>query len=369
MGRHLELLLCQIHQRNYCVLVGNATAGLFLALKAHDLAGKKVVIPNGVCPNVPLSIYLDGAIPIYIDVSKDNLGLSLDDLRETPEVAAVIAVHAYGVPCEMMELEAYCAERGIVVIEDMAVAQGATIKTRPVGSFGSVSVVSFGVGKVVDVGSGGAILTDDIELYQTIANLDSRLPNCQDEFLKSVSEVTGYHTQLYNELYLTRQYHQLPGLFKQRMLEAGSSFLYRFAPKHAKDVYMKLQDLSALINKRKKNMLLLFEKLNGLENLGIHLFDFPDGSVPWRCNLLVDNNRDQLLNSLLNEQLKISSWYPSVDLFFERRSQSLVETPISDEISSKILNVWVNESVDESYLSAVSGCIIDVCSRGLQALN
>ena len=119
----------------------------------------------------------------------------------------------------------------------------------------------------------------------------------------------------------------------------------------------------------KKNMLLLIEKLNGLENLGIHLFDFPDGSVPWRCNLLVDNNRDQLLNSLLNEQLKISSWYPSVDLFFERRSQSLVETPISDEISSKILNVWVNESVDESYLSAVSGRIIDVCSRGLQALN
>ena len=83
----------------------------------------------------------------------------------------------------------------------------------------------------------------------------------------------------------------------------------------------------------------------------------------------MDNNRDQLLNSLLNEQLKISSWYPSVDLFFERRSQSLVETPISDEISSKILNVWINESVDESYLSAISGRINDICSRGLQALN
>ena len=83
----------------------------------------------------------------------------------------------------------------------------------------------------------------------------------------------------------------------------------------------------------------------------------------------MDNNRDQLLNSLLNEQLKISSWYPSVDLFFERRSQSLVETPISDEISSKILNVWINESVDESYLSAVSGRINDICSRGLQTLN
>lgn len=369
MSRQLEFLLCKIHQRKHCVLVGNATAGLFLALKVHDVAGKKVVIPNGVCPNVPLSIYLAGAIPIYIDVSKDNLGLSLDALKAIPEVAAIIAVHSYGMPCEMMKLEAYCAQEGIVIIEDMAAAQGAKINIRPVGSFGSISVVSFGAGKIVDVGNGGAILTDDSGLYRAIKSLDSKLPDCKDEFLKDIFEVSSYHTQLYNDIYLKRQYNQLPNLFKQRMLATGSSFLYRFVSRDVKDIHIKLQDLAMLIKKRKKNIFLLYEKLYGLENIGIHLFDFPDGSVPWRFNLLIDNNRDQLLNWLLIEQLKISSWYPSVDLFFESRSQSLVETPICDDISSRILNIWINETIEESYLSTISGRIIELCSSDLQALH
>ena len=124
-----------------------------------------------------------------------------------------------------------------------------------------------------------------------------------------------------------------------------------------------------LIKKRKKNIFLLYEKLYGLENIGIHLFDFPDGSVPWRFNLLIDNNRDQLLNWLLIAQLKISSWFPSVDLFFESRSQSLVETPICDDISSRILNIWINETIEESYLSTISGRIIELCSSDLQALH
>lgn len=370
MGRQLELLLCQIHQRRYCILVGNGTTGLCLALKAHGLAGKKVAIPNGVCPHVPLSVYLAGATPIFLDITRENLGISLSELKRTADVAAVIAVHAYGVPCEMVELESYCAEQGIVVIEDMAVAQGADINSRPVGTYGSVSVVSFGAGKVVDVGDGGALLTDDLQLYNAMAELNSRLPQYEDGFLQNISDLMGYHTQLYNEVYLAHQYHQLPGLFKQRALITESSFLYQFASnKLEKDIYLKLQGLRKLIERRKNNLLFIFEKLNGFENLGIGLFNFSEGSVPWRCNLLVDENRDHLLRLLLKEKFKISSWYPSVDLFFERRSQSLVNTPVSDDISNKILNVWINETVEESYLNMVSQRIIDICSRGLQALN
>jgi dTDP-4-amino-4,6-dideoxygalactose transaminase len=370
VDRRLELLLCQIHQRKYCVLIGNATVGLCLALKAHDLEGKKVAISNGVCPNVPLSVYLAGATPIYLDISRENLGLSLAELKNAPEVEAVIAVHAYGVPCAMVELETYCADKGIVLIEDMAVAQGATIHARPVGSYGAVSVASFGVGKVVDVGSGGALLTDDIELYQTITDLNSQLPLFERRFLQIGSEMMSYHTKLYNEVYLKRQYNQLPDLFRQHALDAGLSFLYQFeSNKLEKEIYFKLQGLQRLIQGRQDKLQLLIEKLHGSEKLGIGVSNFSDGSVPWRCNLLVNNNRDQLLSSLLNEKFKISSWYPSVDLFFEKRQQSLVSTPVSDDISDKILNIWINETVEESYLNTVSQRIIDICIRDSQALN
>ena len=133
MSRELELLLCQIHQRKYCLLVGNATVGLYLALRAQGLTGKRIAIPNGVCANVPLAIYLAGATPVYLDIRRDDFGLLWHDLISTPEVAAVIAVHAYGVPCAVAELEASCAEKGILLIEDAAVAQGAMVSARPAG--------------------------------------------------------------------------------------------------------------------------------------------------------------------------------------------------------------------------------------------
>jgi dTDP-4-amino-4,6-dideoxygalactose transaminase len=370
VDRRLELLLCQNHHRKYCVLTGNATAGLCLALKAYGLEGKKVAISNSVCPNVPLSVYLAGATPIYLDISREDLGLSLGELKNEPEVDAVIAVHAYGVPCSMVELEAYCTEKGIILIEDMAVAQGATINGRPVGSYGSISVVSFGVGKVIDAGSGGALLMDDFELYQTIKSLNSKLPPFEDGLSQAGSKMMNYHTQLYNQVYLKRQYHLLPDLFKQKALDAGPSFLYQFvSDKIAKEIYLKLQGLQELIQGRRDKLQFLIEKLAGFEKLGIDLFSFVDGSVPWRCNLLMDNSRDQLLSSLLKEKLRISSWYPSVDLFFEKRTKSLVNTPVSDEISDKILNIWINETVEESYLNTVSERIIDICNRDSQALN
>ena len=171
-----------------------------------------------------------------------------------------------------------------------------------------------------------------------------------------------YHTQLYNEIYLARQYDELPGLFKQRALATGPSFLRRFATKLEHEIYLRLKGLPALIQKRNDNARYLYDALCGFEDAGIHLFRFPHGSVPWRFNLLIDRCRDQVLGSLLDGELKVSSWYPSVDLFFEHRSWSHVDTPICDEISSRILNIWVNESADESYLREISQRIIRLCS-------
>ncbi len=362
VSRRLELLLCRIHRRKYCLLVGNATTGLYLALKAHGLTGKRIAIPNAVCPNVPLAIYLAGATPIYLDISRETFGLNLEELVRAPSVEGVIAVHAYGVACAIADLEGYCAKKGVFVIEDVAVAQGVTVNAQPAGSFGSVSIVSFGAGKIIDAGGGGAVLTDDKELYQALLGYDSQLPHYEDSFRHRISELGSYHTQLYNKVYLARQYDRLPSLFLRRALSVGPSFLQSFPVELEVDVYQKLKELPTLIRNRLDNAQYLYDALCEFEDIGIHAVTFPKGSVPWRFNLLIDRGRDELLRSLLDGQLRISSWYPSIDLFFERRSQSHVETPVSDDISSRILNIWVNESVNKSYLREISQRIIKMCS-------
>lgn len=353
MRQKIELLLKQIHQRKYCHLVGNGTVAIYLALKACHITGKKVALPNGVCPNVPLAIYLAGCEPCYLDISKENYGLDLEELKKTQDLAAVIAVHAYGVPCCISEIEAYCKKQGIFLVEDAAVAQGARVNGRPVGSFGDVSVVSFGAGKIVDAGGGGVVLTDDIDVYKKMVYLDSQLFEYKETFSQKISALGEYHTRLYNDVYLANEWDRLPGLFKLRSLEVGACFFYRFWGGLEKEILEKLECLPDLIKRRVDSAEYLYEALSGCEDIECSTPHFPNGLVPWRFNLLVQTHRNQLLFSLLKKKVKVSSWYPSVDLFFEQRSLTGVNTPISDDVSSKILNLWVNESVDRSYLNEI----------------
>ncbi|MBI3773330.1 MAG: DegT/DnrJ/EryC1/StrS family aminotransferase [Gammaproteobacteria bacterium] len=359
----LELMLCRLHQRKYCHLVGNATTGLYLALMIQGQRGLKVGIPNSVCPNVPLAVYLAGAEPVYLDVSRSNLGLSPSALDGVSDLATIIAVHAYGMPCDIESIEAYCAENKVCLIEDAAVAQGAMLGRRPAGSFGAMSVVSFGAGKVVEAGGGGAILTDDKEIYQALVSLSLKLPSYTDTFGQTISELGAYHTKIYNEQYLARKYEVLPKLFKQRALQEGASFLYQFPRELEATIGDKIQALPKLIQTRTDNASFLIDRLSGYESIGIYPVMFSPGAVPWRFNLLVERKRDEILRSLLNSRVKISSWYPSTDLFFECRSESLVTTPVADAVSENILNVWINETIDKAYLRDISQQLIQRCAE------
>ena len=65
-----------------------------------------------------------------------------------------------------------------------------------------------------------------------------------------------------------------------------------------------------------------------------------------------------MLKLLLAKNFKVSSWFPSADLFFEDRTLSGINTAVSDSVGDQILNLWVNEEVDIDYIKAISSEII-----------
>ena len=60
-----------------------------------------------------------------------------------------------------------------------------------------------------------------------------------------------------------------------------------------------------------------------------------------------------ILKQFLTKGIKVSSWYPSVDMFFYSRSTTKINTPISDYIGEKILNFWINEEIDDQYFELI----------------
>ena len=136
-------------------------AALVGALEARP--GAAVALPAFCC--FDLATAVNGAdVPVVLyDVDPHSLAPDLASLRRALRlnVGAIVVVHLYGYPVDLAEVNRLAAEAGAVVIEDAAQAAGATLRKRPVGTQSSLAVLSFGRGKGMTGGSGGALLAHD----------------------------------------------------------------------------------------------------------------------------------------------------------------------------------------------------------------
>ena len=159
-------------KRRHAAAVGSGTAALHLALVALGVRpGDRVAMPSYVCTALLHAVDLAGAEPLLVDVDPTTFNLDPDDLRKRlrPRTKAVIVPHMFGLPAQFRNIEA-C---GVPVIEDCALALGAKYGTKPVGSLGVLSIVSFYATKVIATGEGGMVLGNRARFIEEVRDLRS----------------------------------------------------------------------------------------------------------------------------------------------------------------------------------------------------
>jgi dTDP-4-amino-4,6-dideoxygalactose transaminase len=353
----IEDNLSRLHGKEYVLLAGNATAGIYLTLKVLGLRDKKIAIPNNVCINVPIAVKLSGNTPKYLDISRDTMGLSVESLQEKlNEIDAVIAVHSYGSPCAIEEIKKICKNIKVPLIEDFAVAQGAKVRNLPVGSFGDVSITSFGAGKIIDSGHGGAILTNNRELFFEIVNATNKLDIYNNNYDK-IDQLNVFYKQLYNNHY-GKDINKYIVDFQRKVEDTQKAFLFNFDDNFREIINSKLIKLKDNIRIRSENASNFHAAFSSRNLKEITVFNPPQGGVYWRFNVFIDKHRNELLKYLLSKKYKVSSWYPSVNIFFESRTNSNTITPFSDWAADSILNLWVNQEIDDSYVNEITDEIV-----------
>ena len=97
--------------------------------------------------------------------------MSLDSLKKVTEINAVIFVPLNGRVGSGLEIQEYCKDKDIVLIEDSAHALGSSYLNQKCGSLGSLSVFSFTPHKIITMGQGGMVLSDDENLYQKLIDI------------------------------------------------------------------------------------------------------------------------------------------------------------------------------------------------------
>lgn len=157
------------------LLTDSGTSALRLALSAAAAADRlPVAMPAYSCYDLATAAIGAEARVLLYDLNPRTLEPDPESLARVLDAGArtLVAVHLFGQPAPVDRLLDVCSERGILLIEDAAQAAGGRIDGRRLGSFGSLTVLSFGRGKGLTGGAGGALLANDeqgVEVLESTA--------------------------------------------------------------------------------------------------------------------------------------------------------------------------------------------------------
>ncbi len=288
--REFEQAICDYTGAKYCVAVCNGTAALHLAMLALGVSSGDEVItsPNTFLASANCVLYVGGTVK-FADIQKDTANIDPEKIKEqiTSKTKAIIPVHFAGQSCDMESIYEIAKNHDLFVIEDAAHAIGSLYKNHKVGSckYSDMTTFSFHPVKTVTTGEGGAITTNNKDLYEKLLMLRSH------GITRDKDKMTQNDGPWYYEQHFIGFNYRLPDInaalgisqlkkldkFRQRRREIVDIYRKEFAGDQRFDL-LKEKDFSKAsfhlcpllidFNKIKINKKDLFEEL---KNNGLHL--------------------------------------------------------------------------------------------------
>lgn len=141
-------------------LVSNGTIGLMLALKALDLTKGEIITTPFTFPASPHAISWCGLTPVFCDIDSRSLNIDADQIEKhiTKRTVAILAVHVFGIPCEVEKIEKIATRYNLKVIYDSAHAFELELNGKSIVNYGDASVFSFHATKLFHTIEGGAVV-------------------------------------------------------------------------------------------------------------------------------------------------------------------------------------------------------------------
>lgn len=231
-----EEMMQQITGAKYAIATTNGTTALHLSLLVAGVEkGDEVITQALTFVATANAISHAGAVPIFVDVDKDCLGMSAIELKVWLEdnaqvnalqqcinkntgkrITACLPMHSFGLPLQIEDIVTVCKEYHIPVIEDAAESLGSYVGDKHTGTFGLLGTFSFNGNKTITCGGGGAVITNDEALAKKAKHLSTtaKIPH-KWEF---AHDVVGYNYRLpnLNAALACAQLEQLPAILANK---------------------------------------------------------------------------------------------------------------------------------------------------------
>lgn len=304
-----------------CVAVNSGTSALHLALLSLGIGpGDEVIVPSFTFAASANSIALTGAIPVFIDINLDTFNLAVTGIEKliSKKTKAIMAVHLFGLPANMHEINRLAEKYGLLVIEDAAQAHLANIQMKNVGTFSDAAVFSFYPTKNMTTGEGGMIVFSSKQ-----AERMARLYRNQGMEVRYQNEVVG---------------------FNLRMTEIQAAIGIN-----------QLKKLPAWTEKRRENAEILS---NNISSRIVVLPTAPVGfsHVYHQYTLRILKNRDLVSEELTTEGIGNAVYYPT-QVHKLPSFASTLELPNTEQATKEVLSLPVYPSLKKSDLKRIANNI------------
>jgi perosamine synthetase len=314
----------------YGVAVSNGTVAIHLALVCLGIKeGDEVIVPDLSFVATANAVLHAGATPVFADIDPFNLCIDPIDVRKkiTNKTKAIMPVHLYGHPADMIALNAIAKEFNLLIIEDAAEAHGATIKGKKVGSWGKCATFSFYGNKNITTGEGGMITTDDEDLYKKLKYL-------RDHGMSK--EKRYWHTEV--------------------------GYNYRMTNVQAAIGCAQLKRIDEIMLKKQEIFSWYSEGLSGIENISINR------TYPWATNAywliameivgFKEKERDEFMEKLKEKGVDSRPFfYPMSEMPYLKTE---AETPITNSIAKKGINLPTYFDLKKEDVIYICNCIKEI---------
>ena len=316
---------------SHAVATASGTSALHTALMAARIGdGDEVIVPAMTCPDTLNAVTFTGAVPVIVDIEPVRFGLDPACLRRaiTKRTKAVIPVYLYGA---VVDPDVFAASReyDVAVIEDAAEAHGATLNERRAGSLGRAGCFSFRGDKVLGVGTGGMLTTDD----EALAN--------RARYLIGLASPGGF----------------------DRYLSTERCYSYEMSNVHAAIGVAQIEMLEPTIVAKRR--------VAGWYNelLSDDLVDKPaavDGHVYWRYSVLLKRGSSRRVYGQLAGQ-GIEAMPPFAPMYripTFADGQDPKNFPVSEDVYSRLLSLPISPHLTREHVEEIVTIFHDVVTAG-----
>lgn len=332
--------------------------GIIMLFEALALKGKQIICPAYTCVVVAHAIMVSGNEPVFVDSTKDDFNMDLDQVPEfiTERTGAIIATSIFGYPVDLDKLDEIRKRfPGVVIIQDCAHSFAAEWKGRPVQREGKAAIFALNISKMITSVFGGMVTTDDTVLAD-------RLRTIRDKELKPASFAKNLRRLFYlvavypafwepvygfiNRLERSGLLNRFVKYYDEGVIDMPADYLEQMASVEARVGMVQLSKYETIITNKRANASRYFDIFKNISELQLpHLNDGATYShftllVPERSSVVKEALKDSIQLGILIEycipQMSVYKEYSNGEEFphSSRFAQHTLNLPVYAGLST-----------------------------------